>query len=142
MSPKSPFLSLKTPPAVLCQPNSSLYPGTKKAVKKGQTVTTPLAHVLPSPPLGMFYKLYSRVSWGFPGGFPEGFLICNINFIYNFLDIQVPCQDIIYLLVDIIMPHVTHVHLQPRPRRLLPQHRTTSTQWDQIAKKSATINLE
>lgn len=56
--PKSPFLSLKTPPAVLCQPNSSLYPGTKKAVKKGQTVTTPLAHVPPPPPPGTLPGYY------------------------------------------------------------------------------------
>ena len=60
---KSPFLSLKTPPAVLCQPNSSLYPGTKKAVKKGQTVTTPLAHVPPPPPPGMLFP----EGWDFQG---------------------------------------------------------------------------
>lgn len=54
--PKSPFLSLKTPPAVLCQPNSSLYPGTKK-VKKGQ-VTTPLAHVPAPPPPGTLPGYY------------------------------------------------------------------------------------
>ena len=41
----SPFLSLKTPPAVLTQPSASLYPSaaatTKKAVKKTSSVTTP-----------------------------------------------------------------------------------------------------
>lgn len=51
---KSPFLSLKTPPAVLTQPNSSLYPGTKK-VKKGASVTTPLANVPPPPPPGITF---------------------------------------------------------------------------------------
>ena len=55
--PKSPFLSLKTPPAVLCQPSHSLYPGTKKP-KKGVTVTTPQSHVPPPPRPGTLPGYY------------------------------------------------------------------------------------
>ena len=55
--PKSPFLSLKSPPAVLCQPSHSLYPGTKK-LKKGVSVTTPLANVPPPAPPGTLPGYY------------------------------------------------------------------------------------
>lgn len=54
----SPFLSLKTPPAVLTQPSASLYPSaTKKCVKKTTSVTTPS-----NPPgtLPGYYPLHSH----------------------------------------------------------------------------------
>lgn len=56
----SPFLSLKTPPAVLTQPSASLYPSAappKKCVKKTTSVTTPS-----NPPgtLPGYYPLHSQ----------------------------------------------------------------------------------
>ena len=54
-TPKSPFLSLKSPPSVLTQPSGTLYP---EKVRSKKPVTTPLTNVPPPPPPGTLPGYY------------------------------------------------------------------------------------
>ncbi len=66
-------ISLKTPPAVLTQPSSSLYPGAVKSKQKNQAAT-PLTSVPPPPPPGTlpgyFLPPSSRRQHHTPAGTP------------------------------------------------------------------------
>ena len=54
-TPKSPFLSLKSPPSVLTQPSGTFYP---EKVRSKKPVTTPLTNVPPPPPPGTLPGYY------------------------------------------------------------------------------------
>ena len=55
-TPKSPFLSLKTPPSVLTKPSGTLYPEKKRT--KPKVTTTPLTNVPQTAPPGTLPGYY------------------------------------------------------------------------------------
>ena len=55
-TPKSPFLSLKTPPSVLTKPSSTLYPEKKRTKPKAST--TPLTNMPQTAPPGTLPGYY------------------------------------------------------------------------------------